>query len=206
MPSCPVCGSELRKPSRGPFPTYCSGTCRARACDARAAVDGRLGEWREKANLARRSPRTTKVCPYCLSEFDTARPDQVRCPLPECGRAHAAKLQREGKYVTKYRRKHGRNPGSLAADARRRDAVVKGEPFRRIDVFERDGWVCWLCDGSVPRDAKWPDSDSASMDHVVPVSLGGPHDFGNVRTAHLGCNSARGNRDIAHASEASRGA
>ena len=190
MPGCLHCGTELRKPPTGPFPKYCSGKCRAGASNDRRRADGRY----VTANARRLKPKITKTCPYCLSEFETARPEQVRCSGSVCVRAHAAKLQRVGKYVTNYRRKSGRNPGSLAADARRRNARVIGEPFHRRDVFERDGWLCWLCDESVDPAATFPDPVSASVDHVVPVSLGGVHSIDNVRLAHLGCNCSRGNR------------
>ena len=33
---------------------------------------------------------------------------------------------------------------------------------------------------------------SASMDHVIPLKLGGEDSEGNIRLAHLGCNLRRG--------------
>ena len=35
---------------------------------------------------------------------------------------------------------------------------------------------------------------SVSLDHIVPLSLLGPHSRANTRAAHLSCNVARGNR------------
>ncbi len=32
-----------------------------------------------------------------------------------------------------------------------------------------------------------------TVDHIVPVSLGGTHELGNLRPAHRKCNSSRGN-------------
>ena len=40
---------------------------------------------------------------------------------------------------------------------------------------------------------KYPHSRSASVDHIVPLSLGGSDMRTNVRLAHLGENVARGN-------------
>jgi endogenous inhibitor of DNA gyrase (YacG/DUF329 family) len=31
MPDCAECGKELERKTRGPFPTYCSASCRQRA-------------------------------------------------------------------------------------------------------------------------------------------------------------------------------
>lgn len=90
-----------------------------------------------------------------------------------------------------------RYPEAFAArDARRRARIagVTVESFRHVDVFERDGWVCQLCDGPVDAGLAYPDPASKSLDHRVPVSLGGPHSLENVQLAHLGCNIAKGNR------------
>jgi hypothetical protein len=61
-------------------------------------------------------------------------------------------------------------------------------------ILERDKWTCQLCGERIPRTARWPHPLSASMDHVIPLSLGGTHEPANVQSAHLGCNSTKGNR------------
>jgi 5-methylcytosine-specific restriction endonuclease McrA len=75
---------------------------------------------------------------------------------------------------------------------------------RRNDIFERDGWICKLCDSPVDltdfRTVPGADGREAfvagplypSVDHIVPQSLGGSHEDHNLRTAHFGCNSERG--------------
>ncbi|MGW0626438.1 HNH endonuclease [Streptomyces sp. NPDC002758] len=69
-----------------------------------------------------------------------------------------------------------------------------GEPVILSEIAERDGWRCHLCGDPVDPELSWPDPLSPSLDHVVPLSLGGPHTPENVRLAHLSCNSAKGNR------------
>lgn len=59
-------------------------------------------------------------------------------------------------------------------------------------VFARDGWVCQLCQRPVDEGLPWPHTESASLDHVVPLSRGGDHVRTNVQLAHLGCNIAKG--------------
>lgn len=72
--------------------------------------------------------------------------------------------------------------------------AATGEPFTSIEIFERDGWHCGICDEPVDRELRYPDPMSASLDHIVPLSKGGGHTRENVRCSHLGCNVRRGNR------------
>lgn len=73
--------------------------------------------------------------------------------------------------------------------------------------------VCWICIGECPdfkwdklpfdsaaidMSLKWPDPGSASVDHVIPISMLAADDprmwsLANLKPAHLKCNSARGN-------------
>lgn len=78
----------------------------------------------------------------------------------------------------------------------RREAVRSGERFQRVDVFERDGWRCQLCGCKCDRKAAWPDAGAASVDHIVPLSVGGKHEMRNVQTAHLGCNWSKNSRGV----------
>lgn len=61
----------------------------------------------------------------------------------------------------------------------------RGDYSARItrQVLARYGRMCWLCG----------EPGSRTADHVVPRSAGGGDDLGNLRPAHRGCNSARGN-------------
>lgn len=73
----------------------------------------------------------------------------------------------------------------------------RGRPFKRADIFERDGWRCHLCGKACDRDAKVPDSKAATIDHIIPIAHGGLDDPINVATAHFICNSRRGTRGVA---------
>jgi 5-methylcytosine-specific restriction endonuclease McrA len=52
------------------------------------------------------------------------------------------------------------------------------------------GLPCWLCGQPIRYDLKHPHPRSFSADHVTPPRHGGQHE-GNLRAAHLGCNSRR---------------
>jgi len=81
---------------------------------------------------------------------------------------------------------------------RRRRAAARSVAAERIndyEVFERDNWTCKLCNKPIDKSAKWPEAESASIDHIVPLSKGGAHTLNNVQSAHLGCNMVKGNRN-----------
>ncbi|MFD7609705.1 HNH endonuclease [Streptomyces sp. NPDC059828] len=69
-----------------------------------------------------------------------------------------------------------------------------GEAVLLAEIAERDGWRCHICQKAVDPGLVWPHSMSPSLDHVVPLSKGGPHEPRNVRLSHVRCNTARGNR------------
>jgi hypothetical protein len=65
-----------------------------------------------------------------------------------------------------------------------------GSCFSPQDIFERDEWVCGICDGDIDPDlGKHP--MSACIDHIVPLKDGGENTPENVRAAHIACNSRR---------------
>jgi 5-methylcytosine-specific restriction endonuclease McrA len=91
----------------------------------------------------------------------------------------------------------GRSAAARAADDRRR-ALKRGAgtavKVNRLAVFERDEWTCRLCLGDVDPSVKHPHPLSKSLDHIVPLSLGGAHEPSNVQLAHLRCNIQKSNK------------
>lgn len=72
--------------------------------------------------------------------------------------------------------------------------AARGEAVRYTEIAQRDGWVCYLCDGDVDVTVGYPDPFSGSLDHVVPLAKGGAHLASNVRLAHLRCNVRKGTK------------
>ena len=77
-----------------------------------------------------------------------------------------------------------------ARKARKRAATV--ECVSPLRVFERDGWRCHLC-GSLTLKAKRGTyhPKAPELDHIVPLSKGGPHSYANTACAHRSCNAAK---------------
>lgn len=75
------------------------------------------------------------------------------------------------------------------------------ERQRLLRIVCYEGAICWLCQG-VKGPIIWglrrAHPLGPSMDHVIPRSHGGYWYLENLRPAHYGCNSARGNREPPH--------
>ncbi|MCK4818291.1 HNH endonuclease [bacterium] len=75
---------------------------------------------------------------------------------------------------------------------RRDRAERNGDKFNVQEIYERDRWKCGICFKKVNKNLKYPNPMSASLDHIVPLALGGTHTRDNVQLAHLKCNIAIG--------------
>jgi 5-methylcytosine-specific restriction endonuclease McrA len=109
------------------------------------------------------------------------------CCSPECHAEHleairkAEKRQQRERWGSHYR-------------SRARARGVAYEPINKPEVYARDGWICGICTESVDPNLSYPDLRSVSLDHVIPMSKGGPHLYHNVQCSHLGCNIAKSDR------------
>ena len=70
----------------------------------------------------------------------------------------------------------------------KRDHVKRGLPSERISrlrIYERDRGRCQICHKRVLL-------AEMTLDHIVPLSLGGGYTYVNLQAAHFSCNSSRG--------------
>ena len=173
---CGVCGTSIEH--RRADALYCGKFCSERS---------------RGLHLLGPSDLRTCALPECGAEFETFLARTRCCSEPHVKRLWNRESRADGRQ---------KNP---AWDDRRRNNYHKrralkagsaaGGAFANATVFERDGWVCGLCDEPVSRDAVYPDPLSASLDHVVPLSRGGAHSLENVQLAHLACNVRKGARE-----------
>jgi hypothetical protein len=91
-----------------------------------------------------------------------------------------------------------RNGRRVARALRRaREKGVRHQPVDPRRIYDRDGWRCGICGKQVERALRYPDPQSASLDHVIPLACGGAHSPENVQCAHLSCNHDKGAGRIA---------
>lgn len=77
---------------------------------------------------------------------------------------------------------------------KRRALMARGEQINHTEVFDYWGWVCNICGSDINKFAGRDDWMRVSLEHVVPLSRGGRHEWDNVRPAHLRCNQEKGNK------------
>lgn len=122
------------------------------------------------------------------------------CTAEGCDRAvscrrfcatHYTRWQRHGDPLVNLR---PGEPGTANSRRHARLAAATTAPVADREIFDRDGWVCQLCDQPVDPSLPRRHPMGASLDHRVPLVLGGLHCPDNVQLAHLRCNFRKGSR------------
>lgn len=215
---CAGCGEPLTPMKRAGNPKkYCADRCRLRALRR----DPQYRTRRNKAQNARQRAKALEreatlppksKCLNCGTELAQRRAawnycnapecrsakyraglaDRPRCSEPSCDRPVIAKGLCGSHYKSVWLEA---NPGRAdvwhsARRARKAAAFVEDVPLHAL--LERDGWTCGICEKPIPRDAVWPDRQSPSLDHVIPLSKGGEHSWANSQASHLSCNARKG--------------
>ena len=90
----------------------------------------------------------------------------------------------------------GARPASDRSKERHRRRALELDAFvshvERMDIYERDRWMCQVCGAKVNGRLSYPHPRSPSLDHVIPLASGGTHEPANCQLAHLICNSTKG--------------
>lgn len=74
-----------------------------------------------------------------------------------------------------------------ASEAAAKELDYFTDPALRAELMERDKWICRYCGEAVT-------TSTATLDHIVPRSRGGPNTPENLTTACLACNSIKSGR------------
>ena len=165
--TCVACGGPVRIPRRGAMGNFCSGYCRSVA--AQTAKTGH-----------------SRTCATCGSEY-----------IKEYGKAGwrkycSASCKQEAIRIQGL--PHGNN-NNHTRRARMRGAIY--ESVNPLKVFARAKWRCEICGVSTPKRLRGTRHDRApEIDHILPLSQGGPHTYTNVQCTCRLCNNKKGSRAI----------
>jgi hypothetical protein len=92
-----------------------------------------------------------------------------------------------------------RNPEYIYQKSRRRKSLLSGvehDDYNRIDIFNNYEGICCICNKPIDIDMPPRHPESFTIQHIIPVSLGGNDTVDNIKPAHYSCNSRIGNRSI----------
>jgi len=191
--TCAWCDKDYttsRRPGR-----YCSNHC-ASYGNGQAVLTSEL-TWRRCKRCDRWYPHGGP-CPARDAHPVKAPPDMSPRPCHSCGTPFTPR--RPAGYFAIYcskqcsaREAAARRRANGGADRLHRTDRKVGK-VRRYAIYERDQWRCQLCRRKVNPKLTTPDPMAATLDHVLPVSLGGIHEEANIQLAHFGCNSRKRNK------------
>lgn len=74
------------------------------------------------------------------------------------------------------------------------ETEVRQSKVSAAQIAERDGNTCKLCLVEIDMTILYPDPRCATVDHIIPWSLGGTHALENLQLACFGCNIRKGNK------------
>lgn len=175
---CPGCASDK------PIAEYSADTGRCKQCVAAERRVARLGEVRV--------PLPSLHCIVCAVRF-TPRTTKNYCCSPVCTEVRKSSLDgyygKVDAHLEAGRRWAKNNPDRrIEIQARRRSRKEQSQVIpltremiaRRMEYF---GNKCWMCGGAFE-----------CIDHVKPISRGGPHLLANLRPACSRCNGSKSNK------------
>lgn len=140
--------------------------------------------------VARGSRRTHG--PSCPSRAKQPRPCQT------CGQLIPPSLHGATIYCSRSCRTnsdaHRASRRAAKAKRRARERGARVETFDPQEVFERDQWICGLCNNRTLRTKAVPHPRAPTLDHIVPLAEGGEHSRANTQCACFLCNSIKGAR------------
>lgn len=202
--SCRARSGELKRPPRPASELQkrrskeLGKAARARAKERKIAQMKADGTYKYCANCGGDMIQSATFCmePDCRDALRLHRNLQMRdyfaCYQAEHGESYTRRYKDRPYNVNyNYRERHPDRAKHYDHVRRARMANCESESFPDSEIFERDGFVCGICNEPVDMEVRYPDAMSASLDHVIPLSRGGGHVRANVRLAHLGCNARK---------------
>ena len=177
---CIDCGQPITNRAKGQPKSVCDIRCAGRVRTRRLGgvplgemVTSECGTCNETYTYVRRGGNRT--------DCDDCRTVKRRKAEAKARRAARAKARREGRYKGNDHRKRARRYN------------VDYEPIQPLYIYERDNWTCHLCGKKTKKfySRTGYDPMGPTLDHIIPMSKGGPHIKSNVALAHHICNTRK---------------
>ena len=128
---------------------------------------------------------TTRICKECGTIFQTQCGNKHRV---YCCDACALKAERRQEHSSTRHKVYMRSQKNIR-DKQIARAFVEEVPFEV--VYARDGGICKICGLPVHPMKGIDNSWDGTIDHIIPLSVGGEHSLANCQLAHRICNSIK---------------
>lgn len=158
----------------------------------RAAIDAKIKEWRaahpEKIKVygdRHYRKHHDKRLAYMAKRREEHR-DRLNAWLRDYHKAHPELSRERGRKWRAENIERARLSSRKHAStrlARKRGAFV--EPVHPLEVYDRGGGICGICQEPVSP-------DNFNVDHIIPLARGGEHSYANTQPAHPSCNFRKG--------------
>ena len=133
----------------------------------------------ERRRLSGRSRPTDGMTPEQAAEHQRVRRNEYQREWQKRHPGYSTDIMR------RWRASH---PAEYAVRKAKERGATEIELVPPLEVFERDEWMCHICGGHV-------EIEDVSLDHIVPIALGGGHTWANLACSHRACNFAKGHRE-----------
>jgi 5-methylcytosine-specific restriction endonuclease McrA len=185
-----VTASEILKTKKFQCSKPCTNKKESRECvDCDRIFEVPAGSKQKRCGSRCPSNTVECICENCKQVFMVERYiDSVRFCTEACRKDWFNKRFRSP------REHYKKQP--TAYNSKRKRVMLAGEYIDSVELFELYGWKCHLCGELIDKELRLPNDMAATIDHVVPISLGGQHIWDNVAPAHAFCNFRKGN--VAH--------
>lgn len=173
---CITCETDFVSGERGKLPTLCPDCGYKRGLAA-------ARRWRG------RNPQRVRV----VTDVDRDRSRKWKAANAERVREYRRQLyfdRQKAENTAKVMEYRRLNPGKHAEIENRRRARFLESFVEAVDPAEvrtRVSGMCGICNGFVAI-------TDQSLDHIIPLSKGGTHEYANIQLAHRICNSRKGAR------------
>lgn len=206
---CPYCKTEHQRRAGWSDGAYCSRACfgamRAHIARETQSLYAIADNWKWKQPEAVR----LEVCALRrIANWKPGRSPTVR-PCMDCGRKciGTGEIKRlcsdcKARHVKDSAKRSRKTPASRASKKlyktlRRMRVAGTAIAIDPIAVFIRDKWRCHLCGCKTPQKLRGTyDPNAPELDHVIPLSKGGTHTWGNVKCACRKCNGAKSSKPL----------
>lgn len=148
------------------------------------------------------------ICAVCSKEFLIAPSSKRKVSYcsPECrNELRMTSCDYCGKKVKRSLAKKNGGKDYCSEECTKRIANLRhdkriyrnGKPDLSINLFslfKRDDGICKLCGRMTRFTGDIQSEEYPSIDHIIPISKGGKHEWNNVQLAHRGCNDLKSDK------------